>query len=148
MLDNESIIRKAYEVAERQDGEGFAAMFAHDGYLLDVPAGQRYVGKDIAAMIGQFARAFPDIHRELGKFVVSGDTVVVELSLNGTHTGPLVLPSGTIAPTGKAIEVPCADVFVLEHGKIVSFHCYNAASVLLAQIGVLGNLSAALRPND
>ncbi len=147
MLDNERIIRQAYEVAERQDGEGFAAMFSEGGYLLDVPAGRRYVGKEIAGMIGQFAGAFPDIHRELGKFVVSGDTVVVELSLNGTHTGPLVLPFGTIAPTNKAIEVPCAYVFVLEDGKIVSFHCYNAASVLLAQIGVLGNLSAAVQAN-
>jgi len=147
MTENERIIRKLYDVAERQDGEGFAAIFAEDGYLLDVPAGQKYVGKEIAGMIGQFAGAFPDIHRELGKFIDGGDTIVVELSLNGTHTGPLVLPFGTILPTGKTIEVPCADVFVIKDGKVASFHCYNAASVLLAQIGVLGNLSAALVPN-
>jgi len=34
----------------------------------------------------------------------------------------------------------------LKDGKVTSFHCYNAASVLLQQLGALGHLEAALKP--
>jgi ketosteroid isomerase-like protein len=74
---------------------------------------------------------------------VTGDVVVVELTLNGHHHGPLTLPAGTIPATGKAIQAPCCDVFHLKDGKVQSFHCYTAATILLGQLGVLGNLGAS-----
>jgi ketosteroid isomerase-like protein len=85
------------------------------------------------------------MHRELYSVYTFDDLVVVELSLNGTHKGDLVLPVGTIPPTGKKINAPCCDVFHLKDGKVVSFHCYVAVPVLLAQLGVFMNLQAALR---
>jgi hypothetical protein len=63
--------------------------------------------------------------------------------LNGTHEGPLELPAGTIPATGKEIHAPCCDVFQLANGKVKSFHCYTAATILLGQLGVLGNLGAS-----
>jgi len=64
------------------------------------------------------------------------NVVVVELATRGTHKGELPLASGTLAPEGKAIDVPSCDVFHLENGKIKSFHCYNEASVMQQQLGV------------
>ena len=52
------------------------------------------------------------------------DVVIVELSLNGTHKGPLELPKGIVPPSGKRMKAPCCDVFRLKNGKIQSFHCY------------------------
>lgn len=147
MTDNERIIRKLYEVAEVQDAAAFTALFTADGYFYDVSAGQKYYGDDIGKTVNIYATAFPDMHRELGKFTESGDTVVVELSLNGTHKGPLALPAGTIPATGNEIHTPCCDVFVVRDGKVASFHCYTAATILLGQLGVLGNLGAVLTPN-
>jgi ketosteroid isomerase-like protein len=43
-----------------------------------------------------------------------------------------------LAPTGRTIDVPCCDVFHLENGKVTSFHCYNAASVMQQQLGLIG----------
>ncbi|VWX49524.1 ester cyclase [Novosphingobium sp. 9U] len=74
-----------------------------------------------------------------------GDVVVVELALQGTHMGDLHLADGTLAPAGKRMDVRCCDVFHLKEGKVTSFHCYNAASVLLQQLGVLGNLEPVLQ---
>jgi len=148
MSENERIIRKLYEVAEVQDSAGFVALFTEDGYFYDVSAGQKYYGADIGKTVDVYARAFPDMHRALDKLVVAGDTVTVELSLNGTHKGPLVLPMGSLAPTGQEIHAPCCDVFVLRDGKVASFHCYTAATILLGQLGVLGNLGAALQPQS
>jgi ketosteroid isomerase-like protein len=144
MSENEAIIRKLYEVAEVQDSAGFVQLFTDDGYFYDVSAGQKYYGQDIGKTVDVYAKAFPDMHRALGKLVEVGDTVVVELSLNGTHQGPLALPMGTLAPTGQEIHAPCCDVFVLRDGKVASFHCYTAATVLFGQLGVLGNITAAL----
>jgi ketosteroid isomerase-like protein len=143
MSTNEEIIRNLYQLAEVKDVRGFAELFADGGYFYDVSAGQKYYGQDIGKTVEIYARAFPDMHRELYSVYVSGDVVVVELSLNGTHNGPLELPAGTIPATGKVMRTPCCDVFHLVKGKVISFHCYTAATILLGQIGVLGNLGAS-----
>ncbi|MEJ5979621.1 nuclear transport factor 2 family protein [Novosphingobium sp. PS1R-30] len=147
MPTNEEIIRTLYAVAEAgsRDTAKFVSLFADDGYFFDVPAGIKYYGSDIGIPLDAYAAAFPDMHRELFELTVAGDVVVVELALQGTHLGDLPLPGGTLRPTGKRMDVPCCDVFHLKDGKVTSFHCYNAASVLLQQLGVLGNLEAALR---
>jgi hypothetical protein len=38
----------------------------------------------------------------------------------------------------------CRDVFELADGKIKRFDCYPEGSVILTQLGVIGNLSSAL----
>jgi steroid delta-isomerase-like uncharacterized protein len=147
MPTNKEIIRTLYAVAEAEskDTAKFVSLFADDGYFYDVLAGKKYYGAEIGAPVDAYAAAFPDMHRELFQLYADGDVVVVELALQGTHRGDLHLPGGTLAPTGKRMDVPCCDVFHLKDGKVTSFHCYNAASVLLQQLGVLGNLEAALR---
>ncbi len=143
MTDNERIIRTLYDVAEKKDVQGFVDMYTKDGYFWDVSGGQKYLGPTLGDNLVNYATAFPDMHRALDKVYVSGDVVVVELSLNGTHNGPLALSAGTIPATGKTIHTPCCDVFHLEAGKVKSFHCYTAATVLMEQIGVIGNLGAS-----
>lgn len=145
MQENERIIRELYRRAEVQDAAAFTVMFTPDGYFNDISAGQKYVGEDIGKTVDIYATAFPDMHRALDEVVVMDDVVVVQLSLNGTHKGPLVLPMGTVAPTQQVIHAPCCDVFRLEDGKVASFDCYTAATILFAQLGILGNLSAALQ---
>lgn len=145
MSENESIIRELYRRAEVQDAAAFVAMFTPDGYFNDISAGQKYVGQDIGKTVDIYATAFPDMHRALEQVEAMGDVVVVQLTLNGTHRGPLALPAGTIAPTQQTIHTPCCDVFRLKEGKVASFDCYTAATILFAQLGILGNLAAALQ---
>ena len=107
--------------------------------MCDIPSGMKFRGKAIGDVINGLASAFPDIHRELFSIHVAEDVVVVELAIRGTHKGELPLASGTLAPTGKTIDVPCCDVFHLERGEVMSFHCYNAASVMQQQLGLASN---------
>jgi ketosteroid isomerase-like protein len=109
------------------------------------PRGVKYRGEELSRPMDIYGTAFPDMHRELYDLYVTGDVVVVELSLNGTHRGPLVLPAGTIPATGNEMHAPCCDVFHLKDGKITSFHCYTAATIIFAQLGVLGNLGASFQ---
>jgi SnoaL-like domain len=82
---------------------------------------------------------------ELSDLYFDGDVVVVQLSLNGTHQGDLPTALGTIPATGKEFHAPCCDVFHLEDGKVSAFDCYYAGTILVGQIGVLGNLDASLK---
>jgi len=145
---NEKVIREAYRTAEVKDINGFISLFADDGYFWDVSAGIKYYGNDVAKPVEVYAEAFPDMHRELLKFIVKDDenVVIVELTLNGTHKGPLAVSTGgIIPPTNNVINAPCCDVWYLENGKIMKFHCYTAGTILLVQIGALANLSAAIK---
>ncbi|MFK0333437.1 nuclear transport factor 2 family protein [Rhizobium sp. NPDC090275] len=145
MPTNEEIIRELYRTAEVKDVAAFVALFAEGGYFWDVSAGAKYYGHDIGKTVDIYATAFHDMHRELGNFYVTDDMVIVELTLNGTHSGPLALPAGTIPTTGKEMHAPCCDVFHLKDGKVTSFHCYTAATIIFGQLGVLGNLGASLQ---
>jgi predicted ester cyclase len=144
---NEQAIRTLYSLAEAKskDTPKFVSMFTNDGYFYDVAAGKKYYGRDIGVTVDVYATAFPDMHRELYDLHAIGDLVLVELSLNGTHKGDLVLPPGTIPPTGKTMRAPCCDVFRLKDGKVRSFHCYVAVPILLEQLGVFMNLQASFK---
>ena len=138
MLDHEKFIRKLYTYGEgdQMDVEKFVSMFSDEGYMLDMASGTKFRGKAIGDSIAGLASAFPDLHRELLSIYVAENVVVVEIAIRGTHKGELALASGTLAPTGKTIDVPTCDVYHLEGGKIISFHCYNLPSVMQQQLGV------------
>lgn len=136
-LDNEKIIRNAYQLAEDQDVAGWVAAFTDDGTFTDESIPRTYRGaEELGKTVEVYAKAFPDMHRELGQFYVTGDTVIVQLRLQGTHLGPLELPTGTVPPTGKRMDAPCCDVFELTDGKIKRFDCYAEGSVIVAQLGL------------
>ena len=145
MSKNEQLIRNVYQAAEEQKIKEFVNLFTADGIFFDASAGKKYQGADIGRTVEIYAAAFPDMHRELYSFYLTGNTVVVELSLNGTHKGPLTLPMGTIPATGKKMSTPCCDVFQIKDGKVQAFHCYPSGTVLLGQLGVLEDLKAVLQ---
>ena len=136
MTENEKIVRAAYATAERQDPEAYIDCFAPDGTLTDQSIAVTYQGRDVAKTVEIYARAFPDMHRELFRLFEAGDTIIVELALRGTHKWPLDLPSGTVQATGKRIDAPCCDVFQIRNGKIQSFNCYPSGTVVMAQLGL------------
>lgn len=125
--NNEAIIRNLYQVAEVKDYDGFAELFTKDGVFIDEGTGYAYRGaKELARAAKIYATAMPDMHRELYDVYVAGNRVIVELSLNGTSVGPLEIPGvGFVPATGKVLKAPCCDVFLLDGGKVVSFHCYQ-----------------------
>ena len=147
-MNNEQIIRRAYELAEKKDIKGWVECFTPDGVFIDNSAGVTYRGPDgptgLGKLVEVYAKAFPDMHRELYRLLSVGDAVIVELALQGTHKGPLPTPMGILPPTGKRMDAPCCDVFRLVNGKIQSFDCYPSGTVMFAQLGVLSNIQAAV----
>jgi ketosteroid isomerase-like protein len=141
MTANEAAIRNAYQVAENKDVGGWIRCFTETGTFTDESIGVTYRGEELGRTVEVYAAAFPDMHRELFRFFEAGDTVIVELALQGTHKGPLALPAGTVPATGKRMDAPCCDVFRLVDGKIQSFNCYPSGTIILAQLGVFPSQS-------
>jgi hypothetical protein len=67
-MDNEQIIRKAYQIAEDKDSEGWLAAFTVDGTFTDQSIGVTYVGRDRAFAPGELRagvhapRDLPGLH--------------------------------------------------------------------------------------
>ena len=138
--DHETMIRELYAVAERPglNPDKFVSVFSEEGTMWDMASGTKFRGQAIGESIASLANAFPDVHREILSIYVADNVVMVEIAIRGTHTGELALASGTVAPTGKTIDVPGCDVYHLEAGKITSFNCYNQSSIMAQQLGLAG----------
>ena len=144
---NEQVIRSLYSSAEgnSKNTSKFVSLFPDDGHFYDASAGKKYLDAEIGVAVDVYAAAIPDIRRELYALNSFGHHVLVELSLNATHKGDLVIPAGTIPATSKAMHAPRCDVFHLKDGRVFSFHCYGAVPTLPKQLGVFMNLQASLR---
>ena len=94
---NEQIVRQAYKIAEDMDMVAWVAAFTKDGTFTDESIGVTWKGPaELPVQVENYHRAFPDMHRELCQVYVSGNIVVVQLALQGTHLGPLNMPGGGV----------------------------------------------------
>jgi hypothetical protein len=70
---------------------------------------------------------------------VSGDdTVILEVTWRGTHTGPMGSPAGDIPATSKSIEVRACQVIQIADGKTQSIHHYLDLATMMNQLGLSG----------
>jgi ketosteroid isomerase-like protein len=144
--DAETVVRAAYHAAEGDvlDVQGFIDLFAEDGVFNNVVAGETYRGEHLGDLVVFMGNLAPDLHRELHRVHVMGNVVAVELSIQGTATGPFPTPAGVIQPTGARLDIPTADFWYVENGKIKEFNCYVGVSVMLAQLGVQPDFASAV----
>ena len=83
-----------------------------------------------------WARAFPDSKATFHNAIASGNIVCIELSWRGTHTGPLEMPSGSVAATNRSIDIRGCQVFeMLDTKAQIVRHYFDMAS-MLQQLGV------------
>lgn len=141
MRDSQTLIRKAYELAAAKDIPGWVNALTQDGTFTDMSTGATYRGETLGDLVEIYATAFSDMHREPYRFYTSDGFVVVQLALQGTHDGPLVLPTGIIPPTGRRVDAPCCDAIELVDRKIARFDFYPSGTVMMAQLGMPGEAS-------
>ena len=90
----------------------------------------------IVELFKDWKAAFPDGAGTVTSAVASGNTVALEVTWKGTHTGPLESAEGTIPASGKRQETPAAIFFTFEGDKIKESRHYFDSLTLLKQIGV------------
>ena len=81
--------------------------------------------------------SFPDWKETIENIIASGDFVATKVTATATMTGPLKVPEGTLPPTGKRVELPCAVFWHIAEGKIVEIWSYYDSIPFLKAIGAL-----------
>jgi steroid delta-isomerase-like uncharacterized protein len=89
-----------------------------------------------------FIGGFPDFHFETERMIASGDYVVSQVRMTGTHSGEFRFRgtnsmSQGIPPSDKPINLPGCAIHEVRNGKIVHLWAYWDTATLLRQIGVL-----------
>lgn len=136
MGEARALAEKHYEGANNHDLSAANSVHAEDldGY---VPGAGSIQG---AEAFDQFSRpffeAFPDASMHPASWIETDDTVVVEGSFRGTHTGVLHSPDGNVPPTQKPLDLKFVDIFRVKDGKVVSHHVYFDRVDFMAQLGL------------
>jgi steroid delta-isomerase-like uncharacterized protein len=114
------------------------SLFSDDCEVIDIPSGMTSRGPEgYKQIILFFEEGFPDSGIEITNLFASEDQAVVEFIGRGTNTGPLHMPTGDVAPTGRAVEMRFCDVYRVNNGKIVSYRSYYDLLGFLQQLGLI-----------
>jgi predicted ester cyclase len=110
-------------------------------------SGSMFAG-GIAGQVKSMKTAFPDQKFTIDNIVAEGDKVAVQLTINGTNSGPLIgLPAfgrleTPIKPTYKTITASSIYIFTISNERIMSF------TFELDQIAILRQLGWRFTPTD
>jgi steroid delta-isomerase-like uncharacterized protein len=123
----------------QKDWNAARASITPDFIYDEIGTRRKVQGAEQAITLWQgWAEAIPDSKATFDNAVASGNTVLLELTWRGTHSGPLQTPKGSIAATGKKIEIRACTVIELDNGKAKVQRHYFDMTTLLQQLGVAG----------
>ncbi len=128
---------KAPEIAYNEKNWTAArASLTSDVVYDEVGTRRRIQGPDqVIAAWQAWSKAFPDSRATFNNAFATGNSVVLEVTWQGTHNGPLETPGGAIAATGKRIEIRACVVVELAGEKTKLQRHYFDMATLLEQIG-------------
>jgi predicted ester cyclase len=105
------------------DRDSDAEPWAADAEL--VASGGQASGRDnVIGFLGVFQEAFPDLRLEIKQLLTDGPAAAAEGALAGTHDGVLYTPDGDVAPTGRAVELRWAAVYLADGDTLKSEHLF------------------------
>jgi predicted ester cyclase len=105
---------------------------------MTAPGGAQATGRDnVIGFIGVFHEAFPDLRLEIEQLLTDGPAAAAEGTLTGTHNGVLHTPKGDVAPTGRAVVLRWAAVYLTDDDTLKSEHLFFDQMEFLGQLGLL-----------
>jgi steroid delta-isomerase-like uncharacterized protein len=143
MADNITLLRDLYEAWNERDFDRQAEAMAPDVSVVVVGTGDVFEGPEGARTYDEsWANGFPDGQITIDNMVAAGDTVVVEVTGRGTHTGTLETSMGAIAPTGRSLTLKLCEVVELADGKVKTRRSYFDTGSMMAQLGLMPDVAA------
>jgi steroid delta-isomerase-like uncharacterized protein len=138
-LAGEDVARKLTDAWNSHDAARVAACYTHDATVLDPVYPEPLEGAEtIEKEAADFVTAFPDITFRPTKVITDGETVALEVTVTGTNTGPLHLPTGLIPATRRRVEFSAAGFSVIDAmGRIREERRYFDVAGMLTQLGLL-----------
>jgi steroid delta-isomerase-like uncharacterized protein len=125
------------EAFNDHDPDARSALEAPDIEVL-MPGGLQLSGSDQVLQMSQaFWEAIPDGTISAETRVASGDVVVTEGTLTGTHTGTFRTPQGEIPASGNAVNTRYASVKEFRDERLVNERLYFDQLEFLQQLGAM-----------
>lgn len=84
-----------------------------------------------------FKTAFPNLTIRLKSQVADDTRVSAEFTAVGTHSGPLMTPTGPVAATNREVTFTVCEVWDIRDGKLAGLRNYQDIGSVLRQIGVV-----------
>jgi steroid delta-isomerase-like uncharacterized protein len=141
----EDVARESIESYNAGDFDRLRSLLADDFYEEELATQRRLEGADARVEAAQtWKKAFPDEHGTITGAYTSGNTVVIELTWEGTQRGPLARPDGQeLPPSNKRITVKSVEVIEIEDDKIKALRHYFDLMTILQQIGAMDHVETA-----
>jgi steroid delta-isomerase-like uncharacterized protein len=130
------VARENVDTFTAGDWDRMRATMTPDSVYDEFPTQRHVQGADaiIEANRG-WKQAFPDAKGSVRSVVARDNLVALEVTWQGTNTGPMEGPTGTMPASGRRAEVPAAMVMAFEGDKIKETHHYFDMMGLLKQLG-------------
>lgn len=143
----DSAVDVARESIECFNAGGFdrlRSLLADDSYEEEHATQRRLEGADAQVEAGRgWKEAFPDGRGTVERAYVDGNTVTLELTWEGTQSGPMLTPDGKeLPPSNRRGTVRACQVVEIEGGKIIATRHYFDLMTLLQQVGALEQAGA------
>lgn len=143
MADNVTLARRLYEGWNERKFDELADAMAPDGKITVAGTGDVFEGPEGSRKYNEgWYNGFPDGKITIDNILASGDTVVVEFTGRGTHTGTLVTSMGDIPATGRSVTLKLCDVVSFKDDKVVSQRTYFDSGSMMAQLGLTSEQAA------
>ena len=140
-MSEQELIKTARSLVDAfndSDWDRLMSLLTPDSLYDEVATKRRLQGAaEIVQGVQAWKEAMPDAKGTVTNAFANTDRAALEVTWEGTHTGPLTGPAGTIPPSGKSHVTPAAWVFYFDGKKIKESHNYFDMLAMLQQIGAV-----------
>jgi steroid delta-isomerase-like uncharacterized protein len=120
------------------DWQRFAAGLAPEVVYEEAGTQRRVGGVDAYVQLCQgWKQAFPDARGAIRNVVANGSTVVQEIMWEGTQTGTLEGPGGSLPPSGKRVRFPASLWITFSGDEMKEIHHHLDVLSMLQQLGAI-----------
>jgi steroid delta-isomerase-like uncharacterized protein len=134
--DKVHLAKEGIEAFNNGDWERFVAPLSSDAVYEELATQRKVRGPDqIVEASKGWKEAFPDAKGTITKVTEGADTVVLEITWQGTHTGDLISPMGAIPASQKRVTIPAVQIVRFKGDKVAETRHFFDLMTLLAQIG-------------
>jgi steroid delta-isomerase-like uncharacterized protein len=139
------VARESIECFNAGDFDRLRSLLADNSFEEELATQRRLEGADAQVEAAQgWKDAFPDGHGTVHGAYADGNTVTIELTWEGTQSGPMRTPDGQeLSASNRRVTVKACQVMEIEDGRINATRHYFDLMTLLQQIGAMEKMGAA-----
>lgn len=117
-MDHSAVMRRAYELINAGDIEGFGSLLADDFVEHEELPGFASTKQGTLGFFRMMRAAFPDMRMNVEDVIAGGEKAVARVVVNATHEGEFM----GVPPAGKSIDVKLIDIMRFDDAGLVCEH--------------------------